>query len=130
VILNLNKNLFQKSFSTLCKDKTKGLHLAGFVSEGALIDIFQAGDQQDQVQSNYANIKFPIASMTKVFTACCILKLRDQGKLDLDAPISKTLKIFTKSPWTEISIRHLLTMNAGLPYDLTITHKYASMGAC
>ena len=64
---------------------------------------------------------FRIASMTKIFTATSILLLRDAGKLRLDDEITEYL------PWTEnigipdfghpITIRDLLTMNAGFPTD-------------
>jgi CubicO group peptidase (beta-lactamase class C family) len=64
---------------------------------------------------------FRIASMTKSFTATAILLLRDAGKLRLDDDITIYL------PWTDsigipefghvITIRDLLTMNAGFPTD-------------
>jgi CubicO group peptidase (beta-lactamase class C family) len=64
---------------------------------------------------------FRIASMTKSFTASAILLLRDRGALRLDDPIATYL------PWTAtigappdaraITVRDLLTMNAGFPTD-------------
>lgn len=65
---------------------------------------------------------FRIASMTKSFTAMAILKLRDEGKLALNDPVSQyipemaTLKYLTEdSPI--IDIENLLTMTAGFPED-------------
>ena len=64
---------------------------------------------------------FRIASMTKSFTAMAILKLRDEGKLKLDDPLSlyipeiKNQYLTNDSP--EITIRDLLTHSAGLPLD-------------
>lgn len=65
---------------------------------------------------------FRIASMTKSFTAMAILKLRDEGKLSLNDPVSQyipemaKLKYLTKdSPI--IDIENLLTMTAGFPED-------------
>lgn len=65
---------------------------------------------------------FRIASMTKSFTALAILKLRDEGKLNLSDPVSKyipemaTLEYLTEdSPI--INIKNLLTMTAGFPED-------------
>ena len=65
---------------------------------------------------------FRIASMTKSFVAAAILKLRDEGKLNLDdsvithIPQMKAIKLPTPdSP--ELTIRHLLTMSAGFPTD-------------
>lgn len=65
---------------------------------------------------------YHIASMTKSFTAMAILKLRDERKLSLDDPISryipeaKNLKMPTADA-PAITIRHLLTHNAGFPED-------------
>lgn len=65
---------------------------------------------------------FRIASMSKSFTAMAILKLRDEGKLNLDDPAYlyvpelKKLKYPTADS-TPITIRHLLTHGAGFPED-------------
>jgi len=65
---------------------------------------------------------FRIASMTKSFTAMAIMKLRDEGKLNLSNPVSKyipemaTLKYLTKDA-PIITIENLLTMTAGFPED-------------
>ncbi len=65
---------------------------------------------------------FRIASMTKSFTALAVLKLRDEGVLSLDDPVSKwipeagrlTPPTRDSAPWT---VRTLLTHGAGLPED-------------
>jgi CubicO group peptidase (beta-lactamase class C family) len=65
---------------------------------------------------------FRIASMTKSFTAMCILKLRDEGKLRLDSPAADyvpelaALRYPTRDS-VPITIRQLLTMSAGFPQD-------------
>ncbi len=65
---------------------------------------------------------FRIASMSKSFTAMAILKLRDDGKLNLDDPAylyvpeMKKLKYPTADS-THITIRQLLTHGAGFPED-------------
>ncbi|MBS1559407.1 MAG: beta-lactamase family protein [Bacteroidetes bacterium] len=66
--------------------------------------------------------RFRIASMTKSFTAMAILRLRDEGKLQLtDAaanyiPEMEALKYPTKDG-NPITIFNLLTMSAGFPED-------------
>jgi CubicO group peptidase (beta-lactamase class C family) len=65
---------------------------------------------------------FRIASMTKSFTALAVLKLRNEGRLDLDQPVSRHLPEFRKiRPLTTdapaLTIRHLLTHGAGFPED-------------
>jgi CubicO group peptidase (beta-lactamase class C family) len=65
---------------------------------------------------------FRIASMTKSFTALAVLKLRDEGRLSLDDPVSKWIPEVAKialptrdsPPWT---VRQLLTHGTGLPED-------------
>lgn len=63
-----------------------------------------------------------IASMTKSFTAASILRLRDQGLLRLDDPVSEHLPaagalLDGGADWPAITLRHLLTMSAGLVTD-------------
>ena len=65
---------------------------------------------------------FRIASMTKSFTALSILKLRDEGKLSLDAPVAEYLpELASLAPPTRdappITLRLLLTNASGLAYD-------------
>ncbi len=54
---------------------------------------------------------FRIASMTKSFTAMAILKLRDDGKLSLDDPVSRYIPAMADLPYPTkdspaITIRH------------------------
>jgi CubicO group peptidase (beta-lactamase class C family) len=65
---------------------------------------------------------FRIASMTKSFTALCILKLRDEGKLSLDEPVERYIPELAslKYPTTDspkLTIRHLLSHSEGFPED-------------
>jgi CubicO group peptidase (beta-lactamase class C family) len=69
-----------------------------------------------------AQTNFRIASMSKSFTAMAILTLRDEGKLNLNDPISKYIPEFNKVEYLTrdsppITIEHLLTMSAGFPED-------------
>lgn len=65
---------------------------------------------------------FRIASMTKSFVAVAILQLRDAGRLGLDDPVARYVPELAPlaSPTTDappLTLRHLLTMNAGWPED-------------
>ena len=65
---------------------------------------------------------FRIASMTKSFTAMSLMKLRDAGKLYLDAPAAEYVPELAKLRYptrdsAPITVRNLLTMSAGLPQD-------------
>ncbi|SRR5258706_132891 len=66
--------------------------------------------------------RFRIASMTKSFTAMAILRLRDEGKLQLSDAAAKYIPeiLSLKYPSKDaepISIFNLLTMSAGFPED-------------
>jgi D-alanyl-D-alanine carboxypeptidase len=56
---------------------------------------------------------FEIGSVTKQFTAACVLVLAQEGKLSVDDPIEKHLH-GTPETWHAITIRHLLTHTSGL----------------
>ena len=56
---------------------------------------------------------YEIASLTKQFTAAAVLLLCDEGKLDLDDPITRYVESAPEA-WRGITLRHLLTHTAGL----------------
>lgn len=57
---------------------------------------------------------FPINSATKAFTGVACLKLAEEGKLDLNAPVSACLSDLPES-WRGVTIRQLMTHMSGLP---------------
>jgi CubicO group peptidase (beta-lactamase class C family) len=65
---------------------------------------------------------FRICSMTKSFMAMAVLSLRDEGRLDIDAPLADVapdLKTLAEAgpDAPPVTVRQLLTMDAGLPQD-------------
>jgi CubicO group peptidase (beta-lactamase class C family) len=63
---------------------------------------------------------FQIGSLTKVYTATLMMRLVDQGKIDLDAPIRRYLPSFRlrdEEAAAAITPRHLLTHSSGLVAD-------------
>lgn len=65
---------------------------------------------------------FRIASLTKAFTAAAVLRLRDEGRLALDAPAATYLSELSgvSGPVRDapmMTVRHLLTNSSGLPFD-------------
>jgi CubicO group peptidase (beta-lactamase class C family) len=65
-----------------------------------------------------------LASISKTFTGMAALKLWEQHKLDLKAPVTK---YFSNFPYTEVTIEQLLSHRSGLP-DYTFfmeSRKYA-----
>ncbi len=57
---------------------------------------------------------FPINSATKAFTGVACLKLVEDGKLDLNAPVSAYLDDLPET-WRAVTIRQLMTHMSGLP---------------
>ena len=65
---------------------------------------------------------FRICSMTKSFAATAVLSLRDEGLLDIDAPLGEVAPdlgtLAEAGPDAPpVTVRQLLTMDAGLPQD-------------
>lgn len=58
---------------------------------------------------------YPLASVTKVFTATAILALHEQGRVDLDAPLEHLLPEFADRPAARVTIRQLLGHTSGIP---------------
>jgi serine-type D-Ala-D-Ala carboxypeptidase/endopeptidase len=95
----------------------------GIVQDGRLVHVKGAGVQDtDRKRPVTADTLFRIASMTKAFTALSILKLRDEGKLTLDAPAEMYVPELRgwKYPTDDspkIRVRELLTHTAGFVTD-------------
>ena len=95
----------------------------GIVQDGRLVHVKGAGVQEiDTKRPVNADTLFRIASMTKAFTALSILKLRDDGKLALDAPVEKYVPELREWKYPtddspKIRVRDLLTHTAGFVTD-------------
>ena len=65
---------------------------------------------------------YAIGSISKQFTAACVLLLQEEGKLTLDDPIAKYFPELTRSK--DVTIRHILSHTSGYedyaPQDYTI----------
>lgn len=73
----------------------------------------------------------PIASCSKWLTAALAMKMVEEGKIDLDAPVAKYLPIFSKYMKNYITIRHCLTHTTGLEFGRGLSFlqrkKFASL---
>ena len=95
----------------------------GIVIDGRLVQVGSSGVQDLSSHSpvTVASV-FRIASMTKSFTVLAVLKLRDEGKLSLEDPVSKWLPEFAQMELptrdtAPLRIRQLLSHSAGFPED-------------
>ena len=95
----------------------------GIVIDGQLAHLGTFGVQDLTTKAPVTETTaFRIASMTKSFTVLAILKLRDQGKLSLEDPVSKWIPEFAhiELPTRDsapLKIRQLMSHSAGLPED-------------
>ncbi len=95
----------------------------GVVMDGKLVHVKATGVQDWETKSPVTpKSVFRIASMTKSFTVLAILKLRDEGKVSLDDPVTKFIPAARglRLPTADspaITVRHLLTHSEGFPED-------------
>ncbi len=95
----------------------------GVVQDGRLVHVQGFGVQQaGDARPVTADSLFRIASMSKAFTALAILKLRDEGKIVLDAPAETYVPElkgwrYPTSDSPKITVRNLLTHSAGFVED-------------
>ena len=95
----------------------------GIVMDGKLVHVKAVGMQDIESKRPVTpETLFRIASMTKAFTALSILRLRDEGKLSLDAPVETYVPELKgwKYPTADsppIRVRDLLTHTGGLVTD-------------
>ncbi|OQP54659.1 hypothetical protein A4H97_22100 [Niastella yeongjuensis] len=75
----------------------------------------------------------PIASCSKWLTAALVMQFVDEGKLNLDDPVSKYLPVFEKYMKSYVTIRQCLTHTTGIENDkgsllkMVQRSKYASL---
>ena len=95
----------------------------GIVLDGRLAHSGAAGYRDARARAPVdADTVFRIASMTKSFTALCIMRLRDDGKLSLDDPAERHVPelaglTYPTADSPRITIRHLLSHAGGFPED-------------
>ncbi len=116
--------------ATLWADEVESLvrrEMAAHQVPGVACLVIKDGRPVESIYAGTANLEcdmpvsadtaFEIGSITKQFTAACILILADEGKLSVEDPISKYL---TNSPaaWAKVKLRHLLSHTSGITnYD-------------
>jgi CubicO group peptidase (beta-lactamase class C family) len=95
----------------------------GVVQDGRLVYVKGQGVQDlDTKRPVGSDSLFRIASMSKAFTSLAILKLRDEGKVSLDAPAEAYVPelkrwVYPTADSPKITVRNLLTHSAGFVED-------------
>ena len=111
-----------------------------YVGKGlpGMVVLVKGGNLTWQTAAGFSNVEkgvamettnqLMIASITKMFVAVVTLRLHEEGKLDIDKPITafNCGYIFKDIPNAEkITIRHLLSHTSGLP-DFIMTSRYVT----
>lgn len=131
-ILLLTIKAQSQSFDQAIKEKLN-LQIEKYVegvSPGMAVGIVKNGEIVYQKYIGYSNLEnqiaisentsFNIASNAKQFTAICVLKLIEEGKLNLEDDIRKYLPHLYKTVENKITVSNLLTHTSGIRdvYDL------------
>jgi CubicO group peptidase (beta-lactamase class C family) len=62
-------------------------------------------------------VLWPLASITKLFTAAAVMRLAELGELTVNTPVWSILPGFTDEGREDVRVRHLITHTSGLPYE-------------
>jgi CubicO group peptidase (beta-lactamase class C family) len=95
----------------------------GIVQEGRIVYTQAFGDARLKPELKAtAAMHYPVGSISKQFTAACVLLLQQEGKLKLDDPVSKWFPQLTRA--NEVTLRELMSHTSGYedyaPQDYTI----------
>ena len=84
--------------------------------KGEVLIEHYAGHAAPQLPSS-ANVLWPIASISKLYSVAMVMRLVEQGLLTLNTLACHVLPQFTGEGREEIRLRHLLTHTSGLIYE-------------
>lgn len=111
------RHYFREPFNDFVQSTRCPQLVAALVDSQGRTQLYTHGFQGLELDYEYGDVQFRIASMTKCFAAAMVLILRDRGVLDIMAPISNFISGLRDPRWTSVSVRDLLTMQSGLPTD-------------
>jgi CubicO group peptidase (beta-lactamase class C family) len=103
---------FEKNFS---QRGDVGASFSLTVEGESVIDIWGGFADRDCVRPWEENTLVNVYSTTKTMTFLVCLMLADQGKLDLNAPVSRYWPEFGQNGKQQVRVKHLLSHSAGLP---------------
>ncbi|MDQ7985675.1 serine hydrolase domain-containing protein [Pseudomonas sp. G34] len=104
------------AFAALFDDpQERGAGLCVQVGGETVVDIWAGVADKDGQQAWHSDTILNLFSCTKPFTAVTALQLVGEGKLELDAPVARYWPEFAAAGKERITLRHLLSHQAGLP---------------
>lgn len=94
-----------------------GVVLVGTGNRITVVEAFGTADAEHGVPMRPAT-RFESGSVSKWIASIMVLKLVDQTKLDLDAPITRYLPDYRPDTGARLTLRRLMSHSSGLPNDL------------
>jgi len=107
--------LQSKIDSTLLADKVPGAAVVVRLANGEEFRYGAGYANLETRQPMNVNDRFRIGSITKTFIATVVLQLADEGRLNLDTPISSLLPDVQLRMADQINVRDLLRHTSGIP---------------
>lgn len=93
----------------------RGMALCVQVAGETVVDLWAGVADKEGEQAWHGDTILNLFSCTKTFTAVAALQLVAEGKLELDAPVARYWPEFAAAGKEKITLRHLLSHQAGLP---------------
>lgn len=84
---------------------------------------FGFANQELNIKNNKST-RFQIGSITKAFTSMLVLKLMEEGIIDLDNSICDYLPYYPRETGENITIQHLLTNTSGIPHHYDVVSDF------
>jgi CubicO group peptidase (beta-lactamase class C family) len=106
----------KEAFAALFDDpQERGMALCVQVGGETVLDIWAGTADKDGQQAWHSDTILNLFSCTKTFAAVTALQLVGEGKLERDAPVARYWPEFAGAGKEKITLRHLLSHQAGLP---------------
>ncbi|MDP2245842.1 serine hydrolase domain-containing protein [Pseudomonas sp.] len=113
---DLRFEALKEAFTALFDNpQERGMALCVQVGGETVLDIWAGVADKDGQQAWHSDTILNLFSCTKPFTAVTALQLVGEGKLELDAPVARYWPEFAAAGKDKITLRHLLSHQAGLP---------------
>jgi CubicO group peptidase (beta-lactamase class C family) len=113
---DLKFEALRDAFAALFEEpQERGMALCVQVGGETVVDLWAGVADKEGQQAWHSDTILNLFSCTKTFTAVTALQLVGEGKLELDAPVARYWPEFGAAGKDKITLRHLLSHQAGLP---------------
>lgn len=113
---DLKFEALKDAFAAMFEDpQERGMALCVQIGGETVVDLWAGVADKDGQQAWHSDTILNLFSCTKTFTAVTALQLVGEGKLELDAPMARYWPEFAAAGKDKITLRHVLSHQAGLP---------------